>query len=85
MFLLIDGCSKLTDVTIPARVWAIHWRAFDDCASLTDIWCVASEPGEEWEEDFEWVYVKKGKDGAWLKGNSPESAFDFFKNISKSF
>ena len=35
-----------------------------------------------WEEDFEWVYVKKGKDGAWLKGNSPESAFDFFKNIS---
>ena len=49
------GCSKLTDVTIPARVWAIHWMAFGGCESLRDIWCVASEPGEEWEEDYEWI------------------------------
>ena len=33
----------------------------------------------KWSEDLEWIYIKNGKYGFWLKGYDKESAWDFVK------
>ena len=46
-----EGCSSLPTITIPAGVTSIGGDAFLGCTGLTDVYCLASADGLEWNDD----------------------------------
>lgn len=46
-----EGCSSLPTITIPAGVTSIGGDAFLGCTGLTDVYCLASADGLEWNDE----------------------------------
>ena len=46
-----EGCSSLPTITIPAGVTSIGGDAFLGCTGMTDVYCLASADGLEWNDD----------------------------------